>query len=339
MNIRGVKMKKELISDSGTKKKTIAVLTSGGDAPGMNGAIRAVTRAGLSAGYNVLGVRRGFHGLWRGDIINLDSRSVSDVLHRGGTFLMTARSETFKTEEGLQKAVDICEIFNIDVVVAIGGDGTARGAKSLSEKNIPVIVIPATIDNDIAASEYTLGYDTALNTALQAIDKLRDTASSHERCSVVEVMGRHSGYIALSVGVASGAEVILVPEQKFDFDDDIVLTLIKDRNAGKRHYIVVMAEGVGLASDMAKKIEERTGIESRSTQLGYLQRGGAPSFRDRWISSLMGVRAVQTINEGRYNRMIVHRDGDCGDVDLSEALASAKRPLDESLDMANLITV
>ncbi|MDD2427004.1 MAG: ATP-dependent 6-phosphofructokinase [Eubacteriales bacterium] len=332
-------MKHESVSKAEAKQKTIAILTSGGDAPGMNGAIRAVTRAGINAGYNILGVRRGFHGLWRGDIINLDSRSVSDILHRGGTFLMTARSETFKTEEGLGKAVDITEIFNIDVLVAIGGDGTARGAKALAEAGVPVIVIPATIDNDIGATEYALGFDTALNTAVQAIDKLRDTASSHERCSVVEVMGRHSGYIALGVGVASGAEVILVPEREFDFDDDIVLTLIKDRNAGKRHYIVVMAEGVGLGSDMAQLIEKRTGIETRSTQLGYLQRGGAPSFRDRWISSLMGVKAVRAISEGRLNRMIVHKEGDCKDIDLDEALATEKRILDDTINMADTITI
>lgn len=332
-------MKHESVSKAEAKQKTIAILTSGGDAPGMNGAIRAVTRAGINAGYNILGVRRGFHGLWRGDIINLDSRSVSDILHRGGTFLMTARSETFKTEEGLGKAVDITEIFNIDVLVAIGGDGTARGAKALAEAGVPVIVVPATIDNDIGATEYALGFDTALNTAVQAIDKLRDTASSHERCSVVEVMGRHSGYIALGVGVASGAEVILVPEREFDFDDDIVLTLIKDRNAGKRHYIVVMAEGVGLGSDMAQLIEKRTGIETRSTQLGYLQRGGAPSFRDRWISSLMGVKAVRAISEGRLNRMIVHKEGDCKDIDLDEALATEKRILDDTINMADTITI
>ncbi len=320
-------------------KKTIAILTSGGDAPGLNGAIRAVTRTALNAGYHVLGVRRGYHGLLRGDIVELDSRSVSDVLHRGGTFLMTARSDTFASEEGLKKAVDMADIFNIDVLVVIGGDGTARGAKAIADKGVPVIVIPATIDNDIGATEYSLGFDTALNTAIQAIDKLRDTASSHERCSVVEVMGRESGYIALGVGVASGAEVLLVPEKEFDFNDDIVLTLIKDRNAGKQHYIVVMAEGVGLASDMAKRIEERTGIETRSTQLGYLQRGGAPSYRDRWISSLMGVRAVQAILDGRLNRMIIHKNGDCHDIDLEQALAAGKRPLEDSLDMADTITI
>lgn len=330
---------KVVVNKESKQRKTIAILTSGGDAPGMNGAIRAVTRTALNAGFRVLGVRRGYHGLCHGDIIDLDSRSVSDVLHRGGTFLMTARSESFVTEEGLNKAVAITKVFNIDVIVAIGGDGTARGAKSLADKGVPVIAIPATIDNDIGATEYSLGFDTALNTAIQAIDKLRDTASSHERCSVVEVMGRESGYIALGVGVASGAEVLLVPEKDFDFNEDIVLTLIKDRNAGKQHYIVVMAEGVGLASDMAKRIEEKTGIETRSTQLGYLQRGGAPSFRDRWLSSLMGVRAVQAILDGRLNRMIIHKNGDCQDIDLGEALAAEKRPLQASLEVADTITI
>ena len=221
--------------------KTIAVLTSGGDAPGMNAAIRAVTRAGLNKGYRVLGVRRGYHGLWRGDIIELDGRSVSEKLQRGGTFLMTARSATFNTEEGVKQAFDMCKVFNIDSLVVIGGDGSMRGARDLARLGLPVVCLPGTIDNDIPCSDYTIGYDTAMNTAMEAIDKLRDTASSHERCSVIEVMGRHAGYIALNVGVSTGAEVILIPEVEHDFNRDVVKRLLECRNSGKHHYIVVVA--------------------------------------------------------------------------------------------------
>lgn len=302
----------------------IGVLTSGGDAPGMNAAIRAVTRAALHQGHRVFGVRRGYHGLWRGDIYEMNSRTVSEIIHKGGTFLMTARSKTFETDEGLQKAVNMCKVFELDVVVTIGGDGTFRGAKALSEAGVPVIGIPATIDNDIACTEYAIGYDTALNTALEAVDKLRDTASSHERCSVVEVMGRHAGYLALNTGVTAGAEVILIPEVDFDFEKDIVHTLIADRNAGKNHYIVVVAEGATSAHELAQRIETATGIESRATTLGYLQRGGSPSWRDRFMASVMGLKAVDCIEEKRLNRLIVFRDGQVGDLDVVDALGMKK---------------
>lgn len=304
--------------------KTIAVLTSGGDAPGMNAAIRAVTRAGLNTGFRVLGVRRGFHGLWRGDIIELDGRSVSEKLQRGGTFLMTARSATFNTEEGVKQAFDMCKVFNIDALIVIGGDGSFRGALDLARMGLPVIGIPGTIDNDIASSEYTIGYDTAMNTAMEAIDKLRDTASSHERCSVIEVMGRHAGYIALNVGVSTGAEVILIPEIKHDFNRDVVKRLLECRNSGKHHYIVVVAEGAGSAIDIADRIEKMTGIESRPTILGHLQRGGSPTLRDRQMASQMGVEAVSCIEEGRVNRVIVYREGKVVDIDMEEALAMKK---------------
>lgn len=302
----------------------IGILTSGGDAPGMNAAIRAVTRPALHLGHRVLGVRRGYHGLWRGDIYEMNSRTVSEIIHKGGTFLMTARSKTFETPEGLQKAVNMCKVFEIDVVVAIGGDGTFNGALALSEAGIPVIAIPATIDNDIACTEYAIGYDTALNTAIEAIDKLRDTASSHERCSVVEVMGRHAGYLALHTGVTAGAEVVLIPEVDFDFQKDIVHTLIEDRNAGKNHYIVVVAEGATSALDLAKRIEEATGIESRATTLGYLQRGGSPSWRDRFVASLIGLKAVDCLDARRFNRAICMQNGDIVDLDLKEALTMTK---------------
>lgn len=302
----------------------IGVLTSGGDAPGMNAAIRAVTRAALHHGHKVFGIRRGYHGLWRGDIYDMNSRTVSEIIHKGGTFLMTARSQTFMSEEGLQKAVNMCRVFELDVVVTIGGDGTFRGAKALADAGVPVIAVPATIDNDIASTEYAIGYDTALNTAIEAVDKLRDTASSHERCSVVEVMGRHAGYLALNTGVTAGAEVVLIPEVDFDFEKDIVHTLIADRNAGKNHYIVVVAEGATSALELAKRIEDATGIESRATTLGYLQRGGSPSWRDRFMASLFGLRAVDCIEARRYNRVIGFSSGDVIDLDINEALNMKK---------------
>ncbi len=309
--------------------KTIAVLTSGGDAPGMNASIRAVVRAGLNYGYNMLGVRRGYHGLWRGDFVALNSRSVSEKLQKGGTFLMTARSTTFRTPEGLRQAAEMCRVFNVDAVVVIGGDGSFQGAKTLTTQGIKVIGIPGTIDNDIACTEYTIGYDTAMNTAMEAIDKLRDTASSHERCSVIEVMGRHAGYLALNVGLSCGAEVILTPEVPMDFEKDVVRTLLECRNRGKSHYVVVVAEGfhcegMNSAIEMASKIEALTGIETRATILGHLQRGGSPTIRDRQMASLMGLQAVHCINEGRYDRLVCMQNGKITDVDIHEGLAMKK---------------
>ncbi|HHT44076.1 MAG TPA: 6-phosphofructokinase [Fastidiosipila sp.] len=306
----------------------IGVLTSGGDAPGMNAAIRAVTRGALNHGHKVFGIRRGYHGLWRGDIYEMNSRTVSEIIHKGGTFLMTARSKTFETPEGIQKAVSMCKVFELDAIVAIGGDGTFKGALELSRAGIPVIAIPATIDNDIGCTDYSIGYDTALNTAIEAIDKLRDTASSHERCSVVEVMGRHAGYIALNTGVTAGAEVILIPEVDFDFEKDIVHTLIEDRNAGKNHYIVVVAEGATSGLELAKRIESATGIETRATTLGYLQRGGSPTWRDRFMASTMGLSAVDCLEEKRFNRAICFKDGHLEDLDLEAAL-QIKKTIDD----------
>lgn len=319
--------------------KTIAVLTSGGDAPGMNAAIRAVTRAGLNKGYRVLGVRRGYHGLWRGDIIELDGRSVSEKLQRGGTFLMTARSATFNTEEGVKQAFDMCKVFNIDSLVVIGGDGSMRGARDLARLGLPVVCLPGTIDNDIPCSDYTIGYDTAMNTAMEAIDKLRDTASSHERCSVIEVMGRHAGYIALNVGVSTGAEVILIPEVEHDFNRDVVKRLLECRNSGKHHYIVVVAEGAGSAIDIAERIEKMTGIESRPTILGHLQRGGSPTLRDRQMASQMGVHAVECMEDGNFNRIVVYKEGQIVDVDIDEGLDMQKTISTEDYADSKLISL
>jgi len=320
------------------KIKGIGVLTSGGDAPGMNATIRAVARAGLHSGYTVYGVKRGFHGLWNGEIDEINSREVSETLQRGGTFLMTARSKTFETPEGVVKGAKMCNVFGVDVLVVIGGDGSYRGARDLARIGVPVIGLPGTIDNDIASSEYTIGYDTAMNTAMEAIDKLRDTASSHERCSVIEVMGRRAGYIALNVGIATGAEVVLIPEHPFDFDKDVVRIILDGRNSGKRHYIVIVAEGAGKATDLAVRIEEATGIESRPTILGHLQRGGSPTLRDRTMASLMGVHAIECINEGRLNRLIVYRDGKITDIDIEEGLKMEKTISEEDLARASILT-
>lgn len=314
--------------------RSVGVLTSGGDAPGMNAAIRAVVRSGLHHGYRMLGVRRGYHGLWRGDILPLDAHSVSERLQRGGTFLMTARSKTFTTPEGVRKGLEMCRVFGLDALVVIGGDGSFRGARDLAALGMPVICIPGTIDNDIGCSEYTIGYDTAMNTAMEAIDKLRDTASSHERCSVIEVMGRHAGYIALNVGMSCGAEVILVPEVQMDFDQHVVRRLLECRNQGKHHYIVVVAEGVGDTVAISNKIEETTGIESRVTILGHLQRGGSPSIRDRMMASYMGAQAITALTEGRYNRIIAFQHGAIVDVDMEEGLAMKKTIVQSLIDTA-----
>ena len=304
--------------------RNIGVLTSGGDAPGMNAAIRAVVRGGINNGYKVFGVRRGYHGLWRGDIMSLEGRSVSEKLQRGGTFLMTARSKTFATPEGTRQGFEMAKIFGIDVLVVIGGDGSFRGAKELADIGLPVIGIPATIDNDISSTEYSIGFDTAMNTAMDAIDKIKDTGSSHERCSVIEVMGRDAGYIAMNVGISTGAEVILLPEVELDFNRDVIRRLLECRNSGKSHYVVVVAEGVGSSVDIAKQIEERTGIESRASVLGYMQRGGSPTVRDRLIASLMGVHAIECVNENRFNRLIAVQGGEVTDLDLYEGLKMTK---------------
>ena len=317
--------------------RNIGVLTSGGDAPGMNAAIRAVVRGGIQQGYRVYGIRRGYHGLWRGDIEELNGRSVSETLQRGGTFLMTARSKTFNSPAGVLKGIEMARVFNLDVIVTIGGDGTFRGARDLARQGFPVIGIPGTIDNDIGCSEYTIGYDTAMNTAMQCIDKLRDTASSHERCSVIEVMGRAAGYIALNVGIACGAEVVMIPEVKADFEQDVLKILLLGRNRGKSHYIVIVAEGTGDAAEIAHKIEAVTGIEARATILGHLQRGGSPSVRDRQMASMMGLHAIECIHDGRLNRIIAFRTGKIVDLDIEEALSMTRTISATDLDRANTL--
>lgn len=308
----------------------IAVLTSGGDAPGMNAAVRAVVRSGIYHGLNVLGVHKGYNGLLHGDIEKMTLRSVGDIIHRGGTVLQTARSEEFTTKEGLEKAMSMLKIFDIDALVVIGGDGSFRGAKDLSDLGMNVIGIPGTIDNDIACTEYTIGYDTAMNTVLDAIDKIRDTSYSHERCSVLEVMGRNAGWIAINCGIAGGAEAVILPEKDFDIDKDIIYPIIEGRNRGKKHYLVIVAEGVGGAVEIAEYIEKKTDIVTRATILGYIQRGGSPTIKDRVIASQMGNYAVELLLNGQKNRIIAIHNGKMTDFDVNEAL-SMKKEIDEDL--------
>lgn len=304
------------------KLKTIGVLTSGGDAPGMNAAVRAVVRTAIARGIRVIGIRRGYNGLIEGgeDIFEMNLRSVSDIIHRGGTILYTARSPEFKTEEGMQKAIDTCKSVGIDGIVVIGGDGSYRGARDLSMRGIPCVGLPGTIDNDITSTDYSIGFDTAMNTCMEMVDRLRDTTQSHERCSVVEVMGRHAGHLALQTGIAVGATSILVPEIPYDIDRDIVARMMKTKMSGKMHFIVVVAEGVGKVAELAKEIQARTGIESRATVLGHVQRGGSPSVRDRVMASAMGHKAVELLSDGVGNRVVCFRNDRIIDTDIYEAL-------------------
>jgi len=303
--------------------KTIGVLTSGGDAPGMNAAVRAVVRTAISLGMSVKGIMRGYNGLIEGDIIDLDVRSVSDIMHRGGTFLYTARSPKFQTEEGVQTAVENCKKHGIDGIVVIGGDGSFRGARDLSNHGIPCVGVPGTIDNDISSTDYTIGFDTAMNTAIEMVDKLRDTTQSHDRCSVVEVMGRHAGYIAVQTGIAVGATAVLVPELEWNIDD--VINKIKNtQKTGKKHFIIIVAEGIGGVDEIAKKIEAATGIESRATVLGHVQRGGSPTVRDRVFATQMGNAAVHLLSKGIGNRVVAYKKGVVVDYDIFEALNMPK---------------
>ncbi len=320
--------------------KKIAVLTSGGDAPGMNAAIRAVVRAALYKGMEVVGVVRGYAGLMSGDFIPMTLRSVSDILHRGGTFLYSARCPEFKEEAGVMRAVETCRANDIEGVVVIGGDGSFRGAQDLSRHGIPCVGIPGTIDNDIACCEQTIGYDTALNTCMELIDKLRDTSQSHDRCSVVEVMGRHAGYIALNVGIACGATSILVPEFEYDFERDVLDRIRKTAATGKKHFIIVVAEGVEQkVTKIAQLVEEATGIETRATILGHVQRGGSPSLTDRVLASRMGYEAVRLLEEGKSNRVVAIQNDNLVDFDIEDALRM-KKTLDISLyEMAHEISI
>ena len=309
--------------------KRIGVLTSGGDAPGMNAAVRAVVRSAIALGMDVKGIMRGYDGLIEGNIIDLNVRSVSDIIHRGGTVLYTARSPKFKTEEGMEEAIENCKKFGIEGIVVVGGDGSFRGARDLSLHGIPCVGVPGTIDNDISSTEYTIGFDTAMNTAMEMVDKIRDTAQSHDRCSVVEVMGRHAGYLALQTGIAVGATAILVPELPYDIDE-VIAKIIATQKTGKKHFIVIVAEGVGGVSEIAKKIEEKTGIESRATVLGHVQRGGNPTVRDRVMATRMGYAAVQLLSKGIGNRVVGYQNGDIVDYDIYEAL-NMKKPFDEEM--------
>ncbi len=319
--------------------KTIGVLTSGGDAPGMNAAIRAVVRAALFKGYKVKGIRHGYNGLLTEDIIDMNLRSVSEIIHRGGTILYTARCLEFKTLEGQQKAAEACRNAGIDALVVIGGDGSFRGAKDMAAQGIPCIGIPGTIDNDIACSDYTIGYDTAMNTAVEMIDKLRDTTQSHDRCSVVEVMGRNAGYIALNTGIAVGALVTLIPEVPFDLDRDVISKMKETQKTGKKHFIIVVAEGAGKASDIANEIQARTGIDSRATVLGHVQRGGSPTLRDRVTASRMGYHAIELINKGIFNRVVATRAESIVDYDISVALSMYKTIDTTLLDISHAISI
>lgn len=304
---------------------TIGVLTSGGDAPGMNAAIRAVVRKAIAAGKQVKGIEKGYKGLLEEEIFDMTPRSVSDSIQHGGTILRTARCEEFMTEEGQKKGAEICKKHGIDGLVAIGGDGTYRGAQKLASLGINTIGVPATIDLDIASTEYTIGFDTAVNTAMQAIDKVRDTSSSHERCSIIEVMGRNAGYIALWCGIANGAEDILIPE-KYEFvEQDIINNIINNRKKGKTHHIIINAEGIGHSTSMARRIEAATGLETRATILGHMQRGGSPTCRDRFYASMMGAYAVDLLCEGKSNRVVAYKAGEWTDFDIDEALAMQKQ--------------
>lgn len=317
--------------------RTIGVLTSGGDAPGMNAAIRAVVRTALAKGLTVMGIRRGYHGLLREEIIEMNGKDVADTIQRGGTILQTARSQQMRTEEGQRKAAGILKKYGIDGLVVIGGDGSFAGAQKLAEYGINVIGVPGTIDLDIACTEYTIGFDTAANTAMEAIDKIRDTSTSHERCSIVEVMGRDAGYLALWCGIANGAERILLPEQHGYDEQALIDDIIKNRNRGKKHYIIINAEGVGDSINMAKRIEEATGVETRATILGHLQRGGSPTVKDRVYASVMGAKAVDLLVEGKTNRVVGYQHGEYIDFDINDALKMHKEIPDYQVEIAKML--
>ena len=304
--------------------RRIGVLTSGGDAPGMNALIRAVVRTASAHDISVLGIRRGYSGLINGDIIEMAARSVDGIIRKGGTMLYTARCKEMLTDEGLQKAADTCRYLGIDGLICCGGDGTFRGAQALSRKGVPCIGVPGTIDNDIVCTDYTIGFDTACNTAIECIDKLRDTMQSHERCSVVEVMGRRAGHLALHVGCAVGATAICLPERELNFDVDIIEKMRVGRIKGRNHHIIIVAEGYGAAQDVADRSHEATGIDTRVTILGHIQRGGSPSARDRVMATRMGYEAVMALEAGKTNRVIVFDDNRVTDLDIEEGLARQK---------------
>ena len=317
--------------------KTIGVLTSGGDAPGMNAAIRAVVRTAINKGMKVKGIMRGYAGLLQEEIVDMDGTSVADTIGRGGTILYTARCPEFMTEEGQKSGAEICRKHNIDGLVVIGGDGSYRGAGKLSALGINTVGLPGTIDLDIACTDYTIGFDTAINTAMEAIDKVRDTSTSHERCSIIEVMGRHAGYIALWCGIANGAEDILLPERYDGNEQMLINRIIDNRKRGKRHHIIINAEGIGHSASMAKRIEAATGIETRATILGYMQRGGAPTCKDRVYASIMGAKAVELLEKGKTNRVVAYKHGEFLDFDIQEALNMKKDIPEDQYEISKLL--
>ena len=317
--------------------KTIGVLTSGGDAPGMNAAIRAVVRTAINKGMKVKGIMRGYAGLLQEEIVDMDGTSVADTIGRGGTILYTARCPEFMTEEGQKRGAEICRKHNIDGLVVIGGDGSYRGAGKLSALGINTVGLPGTIDLDIACTDYTIGFDTAINTAMEAIDKVRDTSTSHERCSIIEVMGRHAGYIALWCGIANGAEDILLPERYDGNEQMLINRIIDNRKRGKRHHIIINAEGIGHSASMAKRIEAATGIETRATILGYMQRVGAPTCKDRVYASIMGAKAVELLEKGKTNRVVAYKHGEFLDFDIQEALNMKKDIPEDQYEISKLL--
>ena len=317
--------------------KRIGVLTSGGDAPGMNAAVRSVVRSALDRGIECIGIRRGWSGLINGDFYRMDSGSVSRIINRGGTILYTARSEEFRTAEGQAKAAGVCKLLGLDGIVAIGGDGTFRGAQELSKCGVSVVGIPGTIDNDIVCTEYTIGFDTAANTAVECIDKLRDTMQSHERCAVVEVMGRHAGYLALYVGVAVGATAVLVPERPYDFHSQVAEKIRHARLNGKTNFMIVVAEGAASAVDVGRQIQEELALDPRVTILGHIQRGGTPTCKDRVYASIMGAKAAELLWEGKSNRIVAYRGGRFVDYDIQEALNMTKDISEEQFEISKLL--
>lgn len=319
--------------------RTIAVLTSGGDAPGMNAAIRSVVRTALSRGLKVKGIKRGYMGLLNEEIFDMEAYHVADIIQRGGTILGTARCLEFKRLDVQERAAEICRNHGIDGIVVIGGDGSYRGAQGLSRQGINTVGLPGTIDLDIACTDYTIGFDTAVNTAMQAIDKVKDTSSSHERCSIIEVMGRNAGYIALWCGVANGAEDVLLPE-KYDFNEqEIINHIIESRKKGKTHHLIINAEGIGHSTSMARRIEAATGLEARATILGYMQRGGSPTAKDRYYASIMGARAVDVMLQGKTNRVIGYRHGEFIDVDIEEALQMKKNIDEYQFEVSKMLAI
>lgn len=317
--------------------KTIGVLTSGGDAPGMNAAIRAVVRTAINKGLKVKGIMRGYAGLLQEEIVDMNGLSVADIIGRGGTVLYTARCPEFTTAEGQQKGAEICRRHGIDGLVVIGGDGSFKGAGKLSALGINTVGLPGTIDLDIACTDYTIGFDTAVNTAMDAIDRVRDTSTSHERCSIIEVMGRNAGYIALWCGLANGAEDILLPERYDGNEQELISRIIENRKRGKKHHIIINAEGIGHSASMARRIEAATGIETRATILGYMQRGGAPTCKDRVYASIMGFKAVELLCAGKSNRVVAYKNGEYVDYDIQEALSMKKDIPEEQYKISKML--